>query len=321
MSTAPLAITAGEPAGIGFDIILQSLDQLNDCIVIADKHELTRRAAILGINIDICEDQPAQKNQLRVKHVPVNKPVECGRLQPANATYVLGCLDEALRGVRQLEYSAIVTAPLHKGVINDAGIAFTGHTEYLAKEAGSDVVMMLVADNVRVALATTHLPLIDVPSSITSQLLSQVINILHSELKNKFGIQDPRIGVCGLNPHAGEMGHLGREEIDIIIPTLTELKNNGINVTGPYPADTIFTPKQLQFVDVVLAMYHDQGLPTLKHIGFGNAVNTTLGLPFIRTSVDHGTALDLAGSGKTDAGSLISAIMLAREQLNSTRYV
>ncbi len=321
MSTAPLAITAGEPAGIGFDIILQSLDQLNDCIVIADKHELARRAAILEINIDICEDQPAQNNQVRVKHIPVNKPVECGQLQPANATYVLSCLDEALRGVRQREYSAIVTAPLHKGVINDAGIAFTGHTEYLAKEARSDVVMMLVADHVRVALATTHLPLSDVPSSITPQLLLQVIRILHTDLKNKFGIQDPRIGVCGLNPHAGEQGHLGREEIEIIIPTLTQLKSNGINVSGPYPADTIFTPKQLQSVDVVLAMYHDQGLPTLKHIGFGNAVNTTLGLPFIRTSVDHGTALDLAGSGKTDAGSLISAIMLAREQLTSTRHV
>ena len=238
-------------------------------------------------------------------------------LNPDNSQYVLHCLDEALRGIRSKEYSAMVTAPLHKGIINDAGIPFTGHTEYLAEHTQSDVVMLLVADKVRVALATTHLPLAQVSSAITPNLLMKTITILHNDLAKKFAIPKPRIGVCGLNPHAGEQGHLGREELEIIEPTLEKLKSKGIDIYGPLPADTIFTPKQLQLLDVVLAMYHDQGLPTLKHIGFGHAVNTTLGLPFIRTSVDHGTAIDLAGSGKSDAGSLIAAVKLARQQINA----
>ena len=317
MSVTPLAITAGEPAGIGFDIILQTAASLKDCVIIADKNELLKRAHILDLNIELCDHAPKTTNQLRVKHIPVAETVECGHLNPKNSQYVLSCLDEALQGIPNGKYSAMVTAPLHKGVINDAGIPFTGHTEYLAEHTQSEVVMLLVADDVRVALATTHLSLSQVPQSITPQLLTKVITILHQDLASKFGIKAPRIGVCGLNPHAGEQGHLGREEIEIIEPTLNDLKKSGINVTGPYPADTIFTPKQLQLVDAVLAMYHDQGLPTLKHIGFGHAVNTTLGLPIVRTSVDHGTALDLAGSGNSDAGSLLAAIELARLQVNS----
>ena len=317
MSTLPLAITAGEPAGIGFDIIIQSASQLSDCIVIADKHELLKRAQLLNINLETCDDIPTQVNQLRVKHIPTNHPVDCGVLNKGNAEYVLSCLDEALRGIDSHEYSGMVTAPLHKGIINDAGISFTGHTEYLAKNTHSDVVMLLVANNVRVALATTHLPLSQVSSTITPQLLNKIITILHEELIQKFNISKPCIGVCGLNPHAGEQGHLGHEELEIIEPTLDNLRIQGIDLKGPYPADTIFTPKQLQSFDVVLAMYHDQGLPTLKHIGFGNAVNTTLGLPIIRTSVDHGTAIDLAGTGKSDAGSLVAAVNLAREQVNA----
>lgn len=320
MSALPLAITAGEPAGIGFDIILQSADQLTDCIIIGDKFELLNRAKILGINIQTCETTPTQENQLQVKHIPVTSAVKCGELNPENSSYVLSCLDEALRGIHANEYSAMVTAPLHKGIINDAGISFTGHTEYLASHCNSEVVMLLIAGEVRVALATTHLPLAKIPQAITPQLLTNIITILHNDLIQKFGISQPRIGVCGLNPHAGEQGHLGREEIDVIEPTLEKLRKNGINVSGPFPADTIFTPKQLQLVDVVLAMYHDQGLPTLKHIGFGRAVNTTLGLPLIRTSVDHGTAVDLAGSGKSDAGSLVAAIELAREQVNAMQH-
>ena len=317
MTIAPLAITAGEPAGIGLDIVLQSIGQLPDCIVITDKNELLKRAALLGIKVDVCEQKPTHVNQLRIKHIPVSTPVTCGQLDPSNAQYVLACLDEALQGIGENSYSGMVTAPLHKGIINDAGIPFTGHTEYLADHTHSDVVMLLVADKLRVALATTHLPLSEVPQAITPELLTQIISILHHDLVKKFAIPQPRIGVCGLNPHAGEQGHLGREEIEIITPALDRLKKSGINVMGPYPADTIFTPKQLQLVDAVLAMYHDQGLPTLKHIGFGHAVNTTLGLPIIRTSVDHGTALDLAGTGKSDAGSLIAAVKLARQQVNA----
>ena len=319
MSTQPLAITAGEPAGIGFDIILQSASRLTDCIVIADRQELLNRAQLLNIDIEICEHAPVTTKQLRVKHIPVAEKVECGQLNANNSKYVLSCLDEALRGISTNEYSAMVTAPLHKGVINDAGIPFTGHTEYLAAHTQSEVVMLLVADQVRVALATTHLPLNQVAQTITPELLKKIITILHQDLISKFGIDNPRIGVCGLNPHAGEQGHLGSEEIEIIEPTLNDLKKSGINVTGPFPADTIFTPKQLQLVDAVLAMYHDQGLPTLKYIGFGNAVNTTLGLPIVRTSVDHGTALDLAGTGRSDAGSLKAAIALARIQVNSKK--
>ena len=320
MSNLPLAVTAGEPAGVGFDIILQCVSDLNDCIIIADQNELAKRAKLLGIDLSICHDTPSNARQLRVKHIPVSAPVDCGILNASNSQYVLHCLDEALRGIEQQEYSAMVTAPLHKGIINDAGIPFIGHTEYLAQHTHSDVVMLLVAGDVRVALATTHLPLAQVPAAITPELLEKIITILHHELKKKFGINQPRIGVCGLNPHAGEQGHLGKEELKIIQPTLERLRHKGIDIYGPYPADTIFTPKQLQLVDVVLAMYHDQGLPTLKHIGFGHAVNTSLGLPIIHTSVDHGTALDLAGSGASDPGSLIAAVQLARQQIHAMQF-
>ena len=320
MSLAPLAITAGEPAGIGFDIILQSISELRDCIVIADQDELQARAEILDINVEPCNHKPQKPAQLHVKHMAVTSPVTCGELNKANSNYVLSCLDEALYGINHSHYSGLVTAPLHKGIINDAGIQFTGHTEYLAEKTHTDVVMLLVADQVRVALATTHLPLAQVPNAINSSSLGKIISILHKDLITKFGIAKPRIAVCGLNPHAGEQGHLGREEIEVIIPTLKKMQDQGIDVSGPYPADTIFTPKQLQSVDAVLAMYHDQGLPTLKYIGFGNAVNTTMGLPFVRTSVDHGTALDLAGTGKSDPGSLLAAIRLAKLQISLLKH-
>ncbi|MEM8844217.1 MAG: 4-hydroxythreonine-4-phosphate dehydrogenase PdxA [Pseudomonadota bacterium] len=319
MQSLPLAITAGEPAGIGLDIILQSCEQINDCIVIADQGALEQRANTLNLNVKICDSPAKEANQLYVKHIATSAPVDAGRLNQDNSNYVLACLDEAISGTLKGAYSGIVTAPLHKGIINDAGIPFTGHTEYLAEKTNSDVVMLLVADNVRVALATTHLPLSKVPRALSQDLIINITTILDHDLKSKFGISQPHIGICGLNPHAGEQGHLGKEEIEIIEPAIKHLKEQQIQASGPYPADTIFTPKQLQSVDAVLAMYHDQGLPTLKHIGFGNAVNTTLGLPIIRTSVDHGTALDLAGTGQSDNSSLISAIKLAREQVKRLR--
>ena len=314
-----LAITAGEPAGIGFDIILQSHQELKDCIIIADKNALQERAHQLGIDITLSEHTSQQKNHLWVKHIPTHSPVIAGVLDVNNAPYVLACLDEAIQGTVAGRYSAIVTAPLHKGIINDASIPFTGHTEYLADQTNSQVVMLLVADQVRVALVTTHLPLSQVPSHINKQLIIDITQILNQDLQTKFAISRPRIAICGLNPHAGEQGHLGHEEIEIIEPAIAHLKNNGVHASGPYPADTLFTPKHLQGVDAVLAMYHDQGLPTLKHIGFGQAVNTTLGLPIIRTSVDHGTACDLAGTGKSDNGSLIAAVNLARTQAQSNQ--
>ena len=316
----PLAITAGEPAGIGLDIILQSADEIADCIVIADKHALAQRAERLQLSVALCDYPERKAGCLTVKHIPAPCTVECGQLSVANASYVLACIDEAIRGISNEEYAGVVTAPLHKGIINDAGIEFTGHTEYLAQKTDSDVVMLLVADQVKVALATTHLPLAAVPSAINKDLIVRIATILDHDLKTKFGLPYPHIAVCGLNPHAGEQGHLGKEEIDHIEPAISALQNSGIDASGPYPADTIFTPKQLQSADAVLAMYHDQGLPTLKHIGFGNAVNTTLGLPIIRTSVDHGTALDLAGTGKSDNQSLIAAIELARAQADKLRY-
>ena len=316
MATTPLlAITAGEPAGIGFDIILQSIPELHDCIVIADKNALAQRAQQLGIPVTLTNDHTVGNQQLRIKHIATATSVQCGQLDSENAAYVLNCLDHALQATVRGEYAAMITAPLHKGVINDAGIPFTGHTEYLAEQTQSDVVMLLVANDLRVALATTHLPLSKVPAAITQDLLVRKISILHTDLEKKFGISQPHIAVCGLNPHAGEQGHLGTEEIEIIQPAIKQLQQNNMNITGPYPADTLFTAKHLRAVDAVFTMYHDQGLPVLKHAGFGTAVNTTLGLPIIRTSVDHGTALNLAGTGQCDAGSLIAAIQLAREQV------
>lgn len=316
MSTRPLlAITAGEPAGIGFDIILKSLPELHDCIVIADKNAVAQRAEQLDIAVEFTNSPTSNEQQLQLHHIATGAPVQPGQLNPENAAYVLKCLDHALQGTLRGDYAAMITAPLHKGVINDAGIAFTGHTEYLAEQTQADVVMLLVAKQLRVALATTHLPLAKVPQAINQALLIKKISILHTELIHKFAIPRPHIAVCGLNPHAGEQGHLGREEIDIITPAIETLQQDKMNVSGPYPADTLFTPQHLQGIDAVFAMYHDQGLPVLKHAGFGTAVNTTLGLPIIRTSVDHGTALDLAGSGRCDAGSLSAAIQLAREQV------
>ncbi|MBU0654215.1 MAG: 4-hydroxythreonine-4-phosphate dehydrogenase PdxA [Gammaproteobacteria bacterium] len=301
-----IAITAGEPAGIGPDIILMLLQEQQwpqtELIVIADPDMLHQRARQLGVEVRGCTIQP----------VACAAPVETGVLNPANADYVLATLRQATAGCLNGEFAAMVTAPLHKGVINDSGIPFTGHTEYLAELTNTPLpVMMLAADNLRVALATTHVPLHAVSSLITQELLEQVLGILHRDMQQKFGIPDPHILVCGLNPHAGEGGHLGTEELDVIIPVIQRLQQQGMNLTGPLPADTLFTPRNLQGADAVLAMYHDQGLPVLKHAGFGKAINITLGLPIIRTSVDHGTALHLAGTGKAETGSLKAAIELA----------
>ena len=249
-----------------------------------------------------------------VEHVPLARPRVAGKLDPANARYVLAILDRAIRGCLDGEYDAIVTAPVQKSAINDAGIAFTGHTEYLAeKSAAAHVVMMLVGGGLRVALATTHLPLAEVPKSISRESLLRTMRVIDHDLKSRFRIAKPRILVSGLNPHSGESGHLGREEIEVIAPAIAEAEAMGIAASGPIPADTLFVPERLKGADCALAMYHDQGLPVLKYASFGRGVNVTLGLPFVRTSVDHGTALDIAGSGKADPGSLIEAVKLAIE--------
>jgi 4-hydroxythreonine-4-phosphate dehydrogenase len=254
-----------------------------------------------------------------VEHVPLVRPAVPGRLDPANARYVLAVLERAVRGCVSGEYQAMVTAPVQKSVINDAGIAFTGHTEFLAEKAGAEhVVMMLVGGGLRVALATTHLPLSDVPRAITQDSLVKTLRVLNEDLHRRFKIAKPRILVAGLNPHSGESGHLGTEDIEFISPAISQCRSEGIDATGPIPADTLFVPERLQHADAVLAMYHDQGLPVLKYASFGRGVNVTLGLPFVRTSVDHGTALDLAGTGKADAGSLIEAVKLAIELASSS---
>lgn len=286
-------------------------------VVVADKTLLTSRAKMLKLPLTITDyaplaDQPAPPGVLEVMSVPLAASVQPGRLDPANSAYVLETLRSAAEGCRNGTFDAMVTAPVHKGVINDAGIPFTGHTEFLAELTGTPrVVMMLVGGAMRVALATTHLPLRDVADAITRESLTEVIRILHHDLVSRFGLPQPRILVAGLNPHAGEGGHLGREEIELIFPVLDTLRAQGMDLRGPLPADTLFTPRMLAECDCVLAMYHDQGLPVLKHASFGAGVNVTLGLPIIRTSVDHGTALDLAGSGKAELGSLLAAIELA----------
>lgn len=317
--TPLILITPGEPAGIGPDIMLALAQQHLDArlLCIADPFLLHSRAAMLhaDVNIHTVEDATAtpvhHAGNLAVYPVTLIKPVTAGKLDIANAPYVLQCLDIAVTLIQQNIAQAMVTGPVHKGIINDAGIAFTGHTEYLAARAGGTPVMMLASNQLRVALATTHLPLAEVSAAITPATLEQVIRILHADLRDKFGINHPKILVCGLNPHAGENGHLGREEIDIIEPVLNRLRAEHIHLTGPLPADTLFTAKYLDHADAVLAMYHDQGLPVLKYSSFGKAINITLGLPIIRTSVDHGTALDLAGTGNADAGSLRVAVDLA----------
>ena len=302
--TPTIAVTTGEPAGIGPELAAALLDgdELGARIVLVGDRTLLEKR---------CGRPIPAANLL---HVPLAAPSTAGRLDPANARYVLALLDAALDGCATGRFDAMVTAPVHKGVINDAGVPFTGHTEYLAERTGTRLpVMMLVGGGLRVALATTHLPLAEVSHAITAGLLTDVLTILDADLKAKFAIATPRILVCGLNPHAGEGGHLGREELDVIEPTLCRLQARGLRLTGPVPADTAFLPERLANHDAVLAMYHDQGLPVLKRAAFGAGVNVTLGLPIVRTSVDHGTALDLAGTGRADPGSLRAATQLAIE--------
>ncbi|WOX06969.1 4-hydroxythreonine-4-phosphate dehydrogenase PdxA [Microbulbifer pacificus] len=322
-----IAFTPGEPAGIGPELAvkLACSGRTPDIagaqiIAIADPELLRQEAARQGKALQLLPFNPAQPAEitpdgsLHLLPVALPEPARPGQLNPANGPYVLETLRLAANGCMDRTFDAIVTGPVHKGVINDAGIPFSGHTEYFAEQAGVEkVVMMLAADDLRVALATTHLPLKDVSSAITGESLQQVLTILHRSLRQQFRIEHPRIGVCGLNPHAGEGGHLGREEIDVIEPALDTLRALGLNLIGPLPADTLFTPPQLARCDAVLAMYHDQGLPVLKFKGFGRAINITLGLPFIRTSVDHGTALNIAGQGIADTGSLIAALSQAIE--------
>jgi len=316
---AIIAITAGEPAGIGPDLVLTLADAQGATrrVVISDRELLVARSAALGYSVKIADyrrDQPAPPGVLEVLHLPLARPCLAGQLDPANASFVLATLDRAIAGCQSGEFGAMVTAPVHKGVINDAGFPFTGHTEYLADKTGTPrVVMMLTGGGMRVALATTHLALRAVADAVTVPDLTQVIQILHHDLVTRFAIAAPRILVAGLNPHAGESGHMGREEIEIITPVLKQLRAQGMDLRGPLPADTLFNPEHLAECDAVLAMYHDQGLPVLKYASFGHGVNVTLGLPLIRTSVDHGTALDLAGSGRASAGSLIEALRLAEQ--------
>ena len=325
-SIAPLAITAGEPAGIGPDIILKIIQQTHHIpmVVIADKQLLEERAQQLKYNIQCHYWKPGDNasplpaNELYVYHTPLNAPCNPGTVDPRNAPYVLNTLEIAARGCLNKTFSAIVTAPVHKAVINEAGIPFTGHTEFFEQITNSPkVVMMLATQGLKVALATTHVPLRKVSDLITPELLTSVISILEQDLKQDFNIKNPKILVAGLNPHAGESGHMGTEDRDIIEPTLKRLVDNGSHLTGPLPADTLFTPKYLDQADAVLAMYHDQGLPVLKFKGFGQATNITLGLPIIRTSVDHGTALDLAAKGLADSGSLKTAIDYACEMVQA----
>jgi len=314
-----IALTPGEPAGIGPDLCIQLVQQDLPCeiIAIASPQLLEERAGQLDLPLRIKEfDSAAPATAqtagcLTVLPVELAEPAKCGRLSLANSRYVLKTITKATKGCMDVVFDAMVTGPVHKGVINDAGLAFSGHTEFIAGITGGHPVMMLATPGLRVALVTTHMPLSEVSQAITHTRLRTVIRTLDHELRSRFGIAHPKILVCGLNPHAGENGHMGREEIDIIEPVLDTFRKQGLNLQGPLPADTLFTDKYLATADAVLAMYHDQGLPVLKHMGFGRAVNITLGLPIIRTSVDHGTALDLAGSGKADLGSLQFALQTA----------
>jgi 4-hydroxythreonine-4-phosphate dehydrogenase len=325
--TLRIAVTPGEPAGIGPDLLLKLAqhDWPAQLVVIADGHMLKQRAQQLGLTINLIpfdESAPASlapPGSVFLHQVDLGCDVQLGVLDDANGQYVLDTLRIASEKNMDGTFDAVVTGPVHKGIINKAGISFSGHTEYFAQQSNTaDVVMMLATEGLRVALVTTHIPLAYVSRAITVERLSKVAGILHHDLQTKFGIEQPRILVCGLNPHAGEDGHLGREEIETITPTLEILNNQGMNLIGPLPADTLFQDKYLSQADAVLAMYHDQGLPVLKYKGFGKSVNITLGLPFIRTSVDHGTALDLAGTGDADVGSfelaIREAIKLAHEK-------
>src|SRR6056297_2314108 len=316
----PVVFTPGEPAGIGPDLAWMMAREGGDGpgVAIADPDLMVARARCLDIPVEVrihdpaLPRLPARPGTLRVLPVVCPAPVDPGHLDPRNAAYVLETLGRAVDGCLAGDFAALVTGPVHKGVINESGVAFTGHTEFLAARSGTpQVVMMLVGGSLRVALVTTHLPLAEVPRHITRRRVEAVVRILVAELEKRFGIPHPAVRVLGLNLHAGEGGHLGREELEVIEPVLERLRAEGLRLEGPVPADTAFTPTGLANVDVVLAMYHDQGLPVLKHVGFGAAVNVTLGLPFVRTSVDHGTALNLAGSGRADSGSLEAAMALA----------
>ncbi|ABP59288.1 4-hydroxythreonine-4-phosphate dehydrogenase PdxA [Enterobacter sp. 638] len=328
MQPQRVVITPGEPAGIGPELVVQ-LAQRSwpvELVVCADATLLQDRANMLGLPLRLLPyraDQPPvpqQQGTLTLLPVVLRKPATPGVLSTDNGHYVVDTLARACDGCLNGEFAALITGPVHKGVINEAGVPFTGHTEFFEERSHSDnVVMMLATEELRVALATTHLPLKAISDAITPALLREIITILHHDLRTKFGIADPHVLVCGLNPHAGEGGHMGTEEIDTIIPVLNEMRAKGMNLSGPLPADTLFQPKYLDSADAVLAMYHDQGLPVLKYQGFGRAVNITLGLPFIRTSVDHGTALDLAGKGKADVGSFITALNLAIKMIVNTQ--
>jgi 4-hydroxythreonine-4-phosphate dehydrogenase len=291
-----IAVTSGEPAGIGPEL----------CLMLA-RERLPARLVAIG-------DRELLRGFPHIEHVPLKHARVPGKLDPANSRYVLAVLERALRGCLDGEYAGMVTAPVQKSIINDAGIAFTGHTEFLAERSGArHVVMMLVGGGLRVALATTHLPLAAVPKAVTRDVVLKTLQVMNEDLRRRFRIAKPRILVAGLNPHSGESGHLGTEEIEVISPAISQAIAQGIDARGPIPADTLFVPDRVKNADAVLAMYHDQGLPVLKYASFGEGVNVTLGLPFVRTSVDHGTALDLAGTGKADPGSLVQAVKLAIE--------
>jgi 4-hydroxythreonine-4-phosphate dehydrogenase len=316
-----IALTSGEPAGIGPELCLAIARTAVPCelVCLADRDLLAERARQIGLPVTLRDYDPEaprahEPDTLTVLHQPLGAPSKPGQLDKRNARYVLGLLDRAIDGALTSEFAAIVTAPVHKGVINDSGVAFTGHTEHLAERTRSPLpVVLLAAPGMRVALATTHLPLKDVSAAITIDSLLAIASIMDADLRKWWGIESPRIAVCGLNPHAGEGGYLGNEEIAVIAPAIELMRARGIRATGPLPADTAFVPQMLAGCDAVLAMYHDQGLPVIKHAGFDRTVNITLGLPILRTSVDHGTALDLAGSGRADPGSLSAAIQLATE--------
>ncbi|WP_105685288.1 4-hydroxythreonine-4-phosphate dehydrogenase PdxA [Cronobacter dublinensis] len=328
VKTPRVVITPGEPAGIGPDLVVALAQHAwpAQLVVCADPTLLTARAAQLQLPLTLLplsSDAPAcpqPAGTLTLLPVTLQAPVVPGTLEAANGIYVVETLARACDGCLSGEFDALVTGPVHKGIINDAGIPFTGHTEFFEARSGSEkVVMMLATEALRVALVTTHLPLKAVAEAITPDLLRHILTTLHHDLQSKFGIAQPHVLVCGLNPHAGEGGHMGTEEIDTIIPVLEEMRARGMHLTGPLPADTLFQPKYLENADAVLAMYHDQGLPVLKYQGFGRAVNITLGLPFIRTSVDHGTALELAGSGNASVGSFITALNLAISMVTNSK--
>jgi 4-hydroxythreonine-4-phosphate dehydrogenase len=323
-----IAITPGEPAGIGPDLVITIAQQSwpVQLVVVASKALIKQRAKQLNIPITLIdydasvEATPQAENTLTIVDIPLAQPTITGSLDISNGAYVVETLKVASDKNMSGEFDAIVTGPVNKGLINKSGVPFSGHTEFFAHQANcSDVVMMLATKGLRVALVTTHIPLAYVAKAITFERLQKVTRILHQDLKSKFGIESPQIYACGINPHAGEDGHLGREEIEVMEPAFAELRDEGINIIGPLPADTIFQEKYLKEADAILSMYHDQGLPVLKYKGFGSSVNITLGLPFIRTSVDHGTALELAGTGKADSGSMMEAINTAIDLVNISK--